>query len=127
MPELATLIVSAVASVAAAVVVHELGHLLAAGAFGASKLRLRAGWPAVRVEADLPDEPGAVVVFLTAGAVANVGAAAALWGFGGLFALAAIFQLLMAASALLPVGNSDGAQLWRHCTGKRDRRQRDGV
>ncbi len=104
------LAVSAVSAVAG-LVVHELGHVLAAGALGARDLRFRFGWPALQLEATLPDLPGAQLVFVVAGALANIGAAGALWGFHGLFRLAALVQLLVAASAMLPVGTSDGARL----------------
>jgi hypothetical protein len=99
------------ASSLAGLVVHELGHVLAAGALGARDLRFRLGWPALQLEATLPDLPGAQLVFVAAGALANVGAAGALWGFHGVFRLAAVVQLVVAASALLPVGTSDGAKL----------------
>lgn len=118
----ADIVIVVVVSAIAALLVHELGHLLAAGALGGTDLRLRLGWPALHVEATLPDQPGFLVVFLAAGAIANLGAAAALWGFGGVFKLAALVQLAMAAAALLPVGTSDGARL-RGCL----RDQRDVV
>ncbi|HEY1097660.1 MAG TPA: hypothetical protein VGF99_01985 [Myxococcota bacterium] len=118
------LLVAGVAAVAA-VVVHELGHLLAAGAFGGRRLRLVPGWPAFRVEAELPDVPGAFVVFVAAGALANIGAAVALVGLAErlpLLRVVAVVQVAMAVLAALPIGHSDGAQLlawWR--------RQRTGV
>lgn len=108
---LSTLFAAVVASALAGLVVHELGHVLAAGALGARNLRFRVGWPALQLEATLPDLPGASLVFVVAGALANLGAAGALWGFAGWFRLAALVQLLVAASAMLPVGTSDGAQL----------------
>ena len=106
----------------AGLVVHELGHLLAAGALGGTNLRLRFGWPALQVEATLPKQPGALVVFLLAGAFANAGAAAALWSFGSLFRLAALLQIAVAVLALLPIGTSDGASLLAHWNAQRDGR-----
>jgi len=116
----ADIVIVVVVSGIAALLVHELGHLLAAGALGGSNLRLRFGWPALRVEATLPEQPGFLVVFLAAGAIANLGAAAALWGFAGVFRIAALVQLAMAAAALLPVGTSDGARLLACFRGHRD-------
>ncbi len=100
--------------------VHELGHVLAAGAMGGTGLRLRLGWPALRIEATLPDEPGFEIVFLLAGALANFGGAAALWGFGGVCRVAALVQIMVAVAALLPIGTSDGARLWAHLKAQRD-------
>lgn len=120
---ISTLLLAIGLSSLAGLVVHELGHVLAAGALGARDLRFRLGWPALQLEATLPDLPGASFVFVVAGVLANVGAAGALWGFHGLFRLAALVQLLVAASALLPVGTSDGAKLlmmfraWRSRSG----------
>lgn len=106
------------ASLMAALLVHELGHVLAAGALGGHGFRLTRVWPALRVEATLPAGPGHEFTFFIAGAVANLGAAAALWGLRGadaamgpVFMIAAALQLLVGGVALLPVGQSDGARL----------------
>jgi len=101
------------AGIVAALIVHELGHVLAAGALGGHGFRLTRIWPAVRVEAVLPPGTGHEAVFLAGGVIANLGAAGALVGFGGVFAVAGALQLLFAVVALLPVGDSDGARLWR--------------
>ncbi len=98
-------------AVFAAVVVHEGGHVLAAGALGGSGFRISKVWPVIRVEATIPDGPGHELVFLLAGAVANLGAAAALFGFGGRVELLALVQGVMAVLSLMPVGESDGARL----------------
>jgi hypothetical protein len=110
---LSQLPLATVVGVLAALVVHELGHVLAAGALGGHGFRLARIWPAVRVEAELPPGHGNEAVFLLGGVIANLGAAGALVGFGGVFALAGALQLLLGAVALLPIGNSDGARLWR--------------
>ena len=95
----------------AGLVVHELGHVLAAGALGGHGFRITRVWPAVRIEATLPAGAGNEAVFLMGGAIANLGAAGALVSFGGVFALAAAVQVMLAVIALLPVGDSDGARL----------------
>ena len=102
--------------IAGAIVVHELGHVLAAGALGGEGFRLTRVWPVVRVEASLPPGDGPEAAFLAAGALANLGGAAALAGAGALFAIPALLQVLMALLALVPIGTSDGARLrhlWR--------------
>jgi membrane-associated protease RseP (regulator of RpoE activity) len=105
-----------VGSAAFALLLHEIGHLMAAGALGGEGFRVVRAWPTIRVEATLPDGRHFEAVFLLAGAIANVGAAAALWNASSTFALAAVLQLVVGALALLPVGESDGARLlalWR--------------
>ena len=99
------------AAAVAAVVVHEGGHVLAAGALGGSGFRITRVWPVIRVEATIPEGPGYEAVFLVAGAMANLGAAGALFGFGGPFAIAGAVQGLMAVLSVLPVGESDGSRL----------------
>ena len=105
-------------SVAAALAVHEAGHALAANALGGQRLRLVLGWPAVRVEVDLPRGREIEAVFLVAGGMANLGAAGSLWQTTSwAFHLAAGVQLLSVVVNLLPFGTSDGARLlalWRH-------------
>ena len=99
-------------SVVVALVVHEGGHALAAKALGGEKLRLVPGWPAFRVEVELP--PGREVrgAFLVAGVLANLGAAGALLQTSSyVFHLAAGVQLLSVVVNLAPLGHSDGAQL----------------
>ena len=100
-----------VIAVVAAVVVHEGGHVLAAGALGGEGFRVTRVWPVIRVEATIPPGPGHELVFLLAGAVANLGAAAALFGFGGRLVLLGLIQGLMAVLSLVPVGESDGSRL----------------
>lgn len=107
------LALSTLAGVVAGLVVHEGGHVLAAGALGGRDFRLTRIWPALRVEAELPAGRGNEAVFLAGGVIANVGAAGALFGFGGAFAVAAALQVLVGVVALVPVGESDGARLWR--------------
>jgi hypothetical protein len=110
---LAAFAVAAAAGFVAALLVHELGHVLAAGALGGHDFRLTRIWPVVRVEAELPPGAGHQAVFLASGAIANVGAAGALVGWGGPFAVAGCLQVIFAVVALLPIGESDGARLWR--------------
>ena len=102
-----------VAGVVGAFVVHELGHVLAAGALGGEGFRLTRVWPVVRVEATLPPGAANEAAFLAAGALANLGGAAALFNAGRPFHLAAALQLMVAVLALIPTGTSDGARLWR--------------
>lgn len=126
------LAVAIVVGLVAALAIHELGHVLAAGALGGHGFRITRIWPAIRIEAELPPGRGAEVVFLLAGAIANLGAAGALAGFWGrfaplqganvqpadVFAVAAAAQLLVGLVALLPIGDSDGARLWRRLRGQ---------
>jgi hypothetical protein len=107
------LAVAVVVGLIAALIVHELGHVLAAGALGGHGFRVTRIWPAVRIEAELPPGRGHEVVFLLGGAIANLGAAGALVGFGGTFAVAGALQVLFAVVALVPIGDGDGARLRR--------------
>jgi hypothetical protein len=127
------LAVAVAVGLVAALAIHELGHVLAAGALGGHGFRITRIWPAIRVEAELPPGRGAEVVFLLAGAIANLGAAGALVGVAPLqgadapamhrpeaaaFAVAAAAQVLVGLVALLPIGDSDGARLWRRLRGQ---------
>ena len=114
-------VVIAVAAVVA-LVVHEAGHAVAALALGGEQLRLVPGWPALRVEATLPDGPGVEFAFVVAGVLANVGAAGGLLmvpapePWPGVLLVAAVVQLVCVVVNLLPAGRSDGARLlalWR--------------
>jgi len=100
-----------VASAVFALIVHELGHVLAAGALGGERFRVVVAWPALRVEADLPEGRGASLSFLAAGALANLGGAAALYGTSEKMALPAVLQIVVALLALAPIGTSDGARI----------------
>lgn len=110
-----TFLAWSVGGAVAGLAVHELGHLLAAGALGGRRLRLRFAWPVLRLEADLPDGPGVALSFLLAGALANLGAAGALWGLQRAerpwLGLAAATQVLVAVVSLVPIGESDGQRL----------------
>lgn len=109
----AWLVAVLVAGVVGAFVIHELGHVLAAGALGGERFRLTKVWPVIRVEATLPAGAANEAAFLAAGALANLGGAAALFNAGRAFHLAAALQLVVAVLALIPTGTSDGARLWR--------------
>lgn len=106
-----------IGSALAGLVVHELGHVLAAGALGGDSLRLRLAWPVLRIDAKLPDGPGYEVAFLLAGVLANLGGAGALFGMHRpQLALLGLGQLVVAGLSLLPFGESDGSRLlalWR--------------
>ncbi|MDP2344773.1 MAG: hypothetical protein Q8O67_27750 [Deltaproteobacteria bacterium] len=100
------------ASIAAALVVHEAGHALAAKALGGEGLRVVLGWPAVRVEVKLPAGKEIEAAFLVAGVMANLGAAGAMaQTSSSSFHVAAIVQLVSVVVNVLPLGTSDGARL----------------
>ena len=108
------LVAVVVASVVAALLVHEGGHALAAKALGGEGLRLVLGWPAVRVEVKLPPGKEIEAAFLLAGALANLGAAGAMANTTSSgFHFAAGVQLASAIVNLVPLGTSDGARLLR--------------
>lgn len=94
---------------------HELGHALAAVALGGRVVRVRFAGLGAKVEADLPSV-AAQRRFLCAGAGANVGVAAVLAGLAfvdGWSTLWAVsgMHLLFATFALVPAGSNDGARL----------------
>ena len=101
-------------SIAAALAVHEGGHALAAKALGGERLRLVLGWPAVRVEVELPPGREIEAAFLVAGVMANLGAAGAMLQTSSFaFHVAASVQLLSVVVNVIPAGTSDGARLLR--------------
>ena len=95
-----------------ALVVHEAGHLIAARLLGAKTVRLRLAWPRVRVEADVPPDGWRLVVFLAAGPLANVVAAALAFATGeGRGLIVGLVNGAFALANLVPRGGSDGARL----------------
>ncbi len=108
MTELATALV---VGVVVAVAVHEAGHAAAARMVGATAVRVRWGWPAARVEADLPPGRGREALFLLAGAVANVVVAVVAVALGGPGVVVGAVSAAFALVTLVPQGTSDGARL----------------
>lgn len=115
-----TLLAGALAlGLATALLLHELGHVVAALVLGGRVERVRWSGLGARVVAELPSRR-AQALFLLAGAGANlvVAAAALALAFAarsstmaGAMGLFAGMHLLHALFALLPVGESDGARL----------------
>lgn len=125
---MAVLAGSLVLGLASALLLHELGHVLAARLLGGRVLRVRWRGLAARVEAELPHRR-AQGLFLLAGAGANLVVAAlglslaivarssTMASAMGLFAG---MHLLHALLALLPVGRSDGARLQELARARRE-------
>lgn len=118
------------AGLASALVVHELGHVVAAALTGGRVLGVHWRWLSAQVDADLPT-PRAQVAFLLAGAGANVvvalAALALAFAVGSrtmsvVMGLAAGMHLLHALFALVPSGTSDGARLRQVLRAQRDGR-----
>ena len=122
--QIATLVGATLVGLVSALVLHELGHALAAGLFGGRIERMQWRGLGARVIADLPGRR-AQVAFLLAGAGANALAAgltcALAIGAGSSTMMAAMalvsgIQSLHAALSLVPSGTNDGARLlamWR--------------